>query len=169
MSFTAKFIFCYLLIGLICLSCEKPKKATPTDGLLVKIDHSSGDDFYYDVGEERTYFAPYPFNHATISFNGQTYEMIILSKKVTRGKTIKIRPIAQFTLSDPDRGDSFVLVAVPTEMDLQITQIKDYYEMTVKQFYFKQMVQYWYSNRYGLNGTVVKGWEPVSLMDFTEQ
>ena len=153
-----------IMIGLF--SCQEAKIESSTEGLSVKIENSSGDDFSYGDPDSPQYFAPYPFNHGNLMIDNKSYEVMILSKKVNKGKTIHVKPLGKMTVSNANRKDTDVIVAIPSDAELEIAEIKDFFDFGITQFGLKQMVEYWYSNRYGLDGSVIKGWEPVAIEDF---
>lgn len=158
----------FVLLALTILSCTESKVEFSETGMMIIIENSSGDDFSYTIKESEYFFAPYPFNHSSITIKEQEYEVIVLSKKLERGSEIGVLPIAKMTVNNADNTITEVIVAQASNPEMQIMPIEDFYDLSVKQFYFKQMVQYWYSNRHGLDGSLIKKWEPIGLADLQE-
>ena len=161
-----KFIFIVapLMLGLGLQSCTSKSSKEKESGDLIEITHSSGDDYSYEIGEDRKFYAPYPFNQGVLQAkDGVVYDVVILSKRIDKGMKVGVELFAKMTLVDMKGKESDVLIARPTNKSYELSPIMDFYDFSIEQFYLKQMVQYWYSNRYGLNGTIVKGWEPITL------
>ena len=145
-------------------SCTEKVSNVEERGELIEIIHSSGDDYWHKEAGELNFYAPYPFNQGSLKGkDGIPYDVVIVSKQVKKGKRLGIEIFAKMTIVDFNGEETEILVAKPTNQEYELSPIKDFYGFSVEQFYFKQMVQYWYSNRYGLNGTIVKGWEPTSI------
>ncbi|MFT4568949.1 MAG: hypothetical protein ACI9FN_003919 [Saprospiraceae bacterium] len=164
--FLQKYLFTFL-VGLTLLtmnSCSPKETSAPEYGELIEIIHSSGDDYSYKEAGEFNFYAPYPFNQGSLKGkDGIRYDVVVLSKQLEKGSNVGIEIFAKMTIVDIDGDETDILMAKPTNKEYELLPIRDFYGFSVEQFYFKQMVQYWYSNRYGLNGTTVKGWEPASI------
>lgn len=154
------------IISISLFSCQETKIESSGEGIQVKVVNSSGDDFSYGNEESPQYYAPYPFNHSRITMDEKEYEVMILSKKVNKGKRLTVMPLGKMTVTNRNTADTEVIVAIPTDQELELADIKDFFDFSISQFSLKQMVEYWYSNRYGLDGSVIQGWEPVAIEDF---
>lgn len=162
-----QYIFLFL-IGWSLISCDQRSSSATDQYYALKITNSSGDDYSYSKGDSTVYFAPYPFN---IGFNDgelTSQEVMLISKRVDRGDKVDILPIAKLTLTLADKSSQDIIIAVPEEENLRIIESRDFYDFTVGQFSLKQIVEYWYSNRHGLQGTSVKGWSPASMEDLND-
>ena len=155
-----------LIFVITICSCDEAKIESSGEGIQVKVSNSSGDDFSFGEEESLQYFAPYPFNHSTITIEQKEYEVMILAKKVNKGRRLTVKPLGKMTVNNRNRTDTEVIVAIPVDDKLQLAEIKDFFDFSISQFSLKQMVEYWYSNRYGLDGSVIQGWEPVAIEDF---
>lgn len=155
-----------LFTSLCCIyACEPPSNVPSGPDPAIIITNSSGDDFSYLLNEELHHFAPYPFNVGTLVIAMDTLEVMLISKRLNKGQRVGIQPLAKMTLSNAADAEVDIIIATPIEEDLKIIRSSSFYEFTVEQFSYKQMVEYWYSNRYGLQGTSVKGWSPTTIED----
>lgn len=157
-------MFRYLCLSLILISvsCKDSLLPATTGGFKIKVIKSSGDDFYYDDEGSIAYFAPYPFNLGQFQDEGFIHDVVILSKRVETGTMLAIHPVAELTLDNVQRGKTRVVVAVPDEHSLRIFDIQNYYDLNSKHFAIKKMIEEWYQNRYGLNGSRVISWNEIS-------
>ena len=156
-----------VLIGMLFFfSCKEGLTPPDQANLTIKITNSSGADFFYDVQEERKYYAPYPFNVGYFQSDIKKQEVMLISRHIDEGKSVEIEPIAKLSLLEASGEEKEVFIAVPIDDNLAIINNMDFSEFTVEQFSLKQIVEYWYSNRYGLQGTSIKGWAPSDLDDF---
>ena len=163
----------HIIISLLLIcglqSCNSKPSNENESGELIEILHSSGDDYSYKTEGLETFYAPYPFNHGILkSKYGIDYDIVILSKKVEKGKKIGVELFAKMTIVDLKGAETAILIARPNNTIYELCPISDFYDFSIEQFYLKQMVQYWYSNRFGLNGTIVKGWEPANIDAFKQ-
>jgi len=148
-------------------ACSEDISTAAEVGELIEVLHSSGDNYSYMKDGERHFYAPYPFNQGSIAGkDGTKHEVVVLSKQAAKGSIIGVEIFAKMTIMDVEGNETSIFISSPTNPTHELTPIENFYDFSVEQFYFKQMVQYWYSNRYGLNGTIVKGWEPVSTDTF---
>ena len=147
------------------MSCKPPSPVNSSDGPSIIITNSSGDDFLFQNEDQERYFAPFPFNVGDLITQSDTMEVMLISKRLDRGKQVGIFPLAQLAMQDAFNDEYEVLIATPIDESLRIIDSQDFYDFTVEQFSLKQIVEYWYSNRYGLQGTSVKGWTPASPED----
>lgn len=162
-----QYIFLFL-IGWCLASCDQRSNLSTDQYYALKITNSSGDDFSYQRGDSTAYFAPYPFNVGSAKVKASNQEVMLISKRIDKGDKVDILPIAKLTLAFADRTDQDIIIAVPEEENLRIIESRDFYDFTVGQFSLKQIVEYWYSNRHGLQGTSVKGWSPASMEDLND-
>lgn len=135
-------------------------------GMVVKVLKSSGDDYSYEFANEEVYFAPYPFNFSHVSIDGKEYDVCVISKKLNKGDHLEINPVAKMTLRNGDHSMTDVIIAYPVNEQLRNLNINSFYDFTVVHFSYKQIVEYWYLNRNGLQGTEVLNWKPFTLTDF---
>lgn len=162
-----QYIFLFLTVCCL-LSCDKRSSSESDQYYSLKITNSSGDDFSYNNGDSTVFFAPYPFNVGVHGTEGAAQEVMLISKRVDSGDKVDILPIAKLTLTLADRTSQDIVIAVPEEENLRIIASRDFYDFTVGQFSLKQIVEYWYSNRHGLQGTSIKGWAPASMEDLKD-
>ncbi len=151
----------------VCLSlmvCTPAKDdIVNSQGILIKISNSAGDDFSYEVNGQWRFYAGYPFNHSELSNSMHSCDLMVVSKKLERGKYVRVRPIARMNLKNADNSRNTVIIAIPDKQDLQINDVNDYTSFMVNQFAIKQIIENWYSNRYGLQGSLVEGWQPIDM------
>lgn len=168
----AKYISIYLL-GLCMvhvIACDSDQTTEDIEGLLVTIAHSSGDDCLQSGTVAQRYYAPYPFNQAELpQEDGSHREVMIISRKIDVGKQVGVIPFAKMTTLHLDGSESVILIAKPTNKKYELEPIDDFYDFGIEQFYLKQMVQYWYLNRNGLNGTIIKEWKALDQEEYKEQ
>lgn len=151
-----------LLLG----SCKEGELKNDAENLFAIVTNSSGDDFSYNSEAGLTYFAPYPFNVGYIGADTAKIEVMIISKKLKKGDKIEILPLAKLSISDFDKVQKDIFVAVPRNPNKKIFQGETFSDFTVEHFSYKQIVEFWYSNRYGLQGTSIDGWTPTSIEQF---
>lgn len=154
----------YLLL-LLFVSCANHGSSELGDNLQVKITYGSGDDFSYQEEDSTLFFAPYPFSVGHLYNNEDSKEIMVISKRLDRGDRIKIIPLAKLSLEDKAGSKQTVILATPIDSELSIMPSTSFDEFIVSQFSLKQIVEFWYSNRYGLQGTRVLGWSPASPKD----
>ena len=152
------------ILALWLMSCDGTKVGQQDGLLMCKVSKSSGDDFSYTKGEQIFHFAPYPFNVGTLA-SSPVDEVMVLSKKLPVGREIAVQPLAQLAVRESDGGRKRVLFVVPEVEDLRLFETGDYSTFTVDHFALKQYIEYWYQNRYGLQGTITEGWGPLSTED----
>ena len=134
--------------------------------MIVNVTNSSGDDFYYMKEGIASYYAPYPFNVGIYESESNSTEFMIVSKKLKKGQSIAVLPIAKMNLNEPLDPGKEVIIATPFDTDLRIFDGQSFQDFTVNQFSLKQLIELWYSNRYDLQGTTMEGWTPVTLEYF---
>ncbi len=155
-------------IGWCLLSCDQRSSSATDQYYALKITNSSGDDYSFSLRDSLVYFAPYPFNVGVSGEGPSSQEVMVISKRIDQGDKVDIFPIAKLTLILADKSSQDIVIAVPEEENLRIIGSRDFYDFTVGQFSLKQIVEYWYSNRHGLQGTSVKGWSPASMEDLND-
>jgi len=157
-------ILFYLLL-LLFISCDNNRTSEDDDNLQIKIIYGSGDDFSYQENDSTLYFAPYPFSVGHLVNNKDSKEIMILSKRLDKGDRIDIIPLAKLSLEHRSGEKQTIILATPVEENLAIMSAVSFDGFIVSQFSLKQIVEFWYSNRYGLQGTRVLGWSPASHED----
>ncbi len=148
------------------LSCNEPKNPKNAQDLNLKVTYSSGDDFFYQDGDSVRYFAPYPFNVGIFQGESQEVEVMLIAKRINAGSSVEFIPVAKMSMIEPPSVQKDIFVAIPKNRDLRISDGESFYDFTVNQFSYKQLVEFWYSNRYGLQGTSLEGWSPTSVEFF---
>ena len=159
-----KHIHRLLVLGTILsliLACEPNNSSVIEENLEVKVTNSSGDDFFYEKDSTKQFFAPFPFNVGTLVKDSIEYEVMIISKKLRKGSRLDIIPVARLTLIEPYTTQKNIFVGVPKKEEERIFDGISFYDFSVEHFYYKQIIEYWYANRYGLQGTTIDGWSPV--------
>ncbi len=159
------------LFVITCLltACTEKVRTSSGEFPSIKITNSSGDDFSYTLDSVLHYFSPYPFNVGSFIQDDQQQEVMLISKRIEKGIDVDFIPVARLSLSEQSGVMKNVLIAIPNDDQLKIIDSRDFYDFTVAQFSFKQIVEYWYSNRYGLQGTSIKGWSPADIDDLNVQ
>jgi len=161
-TISAQYIALFIILWTI-TSCKRDSVETAEEYLSITITNSSGDDFYYSSNDEVRYFAPYPFNVGYLGLEEQ--EVMLISKRLDKGDEVAIIPIAKMSIMESDLSARDVLIAIPHAEKYRIIESSDFTDFTVGQFSLKQIVEYWYSNRYGLQGTTIQGWSAVTPLD----
>ena len=162
LTLTRVFLAMLVLISAL-ISCVQKQNAEVGDFLPVNVTNSSGDDFSYMKDEVEHFYAPYPFNIGIYESEQNTVEVMILSKKLKRGQTVQVIPVARLSLHERSESYQDVIVATPVDENLKLFKGESFQDFTVNQFSIKQLIELWYSNRYNLQGTTMEGWSPVSL------
>ncbi len=157
-------ILFYLLL-LLFVSCDNRENRKEDNNPQVKITYGSGDDFSYKKEDRTYYFAPYPFSVGHLTKDEDSMEIMVISKRLEKGDRIDIIPLAKLSLEDLSGVKQTVILATPVEADLSIMPAESFDDFIISQFSLKQIVEFWYSNRYGLQGMRVLGWSPASLED----
>jgi len=160
---TLRYCLVSVLVTLTLNSCQEAKLDLSDDALTIKVDNSSGDDFSYQDSAGQHFFAPYPFPQGKINIEDEAYEVIILSKKLKKGATVGIKPLAQFTVRQPSGVSNEVIVVVPTDTSYQLFDMPDFFGFMVENFALKQILDHWYANKNGLEGTLVENWRPANI------
>jgi len=152
---------------LVCFaSCDNGTSTKEQGDLKVKVTNGSGDDFSFDRDDSTHFFAPYPFSVGQLVGVEESPEIMIISKRLDKGSKVSIVPLAKIQLaSSSDDAEETIFLATPVEEDLSIMSSSSFDDFIVSQFSLKQIVEFWYSNRYGLQGTRVTGWSPASAED----
>jgi len=156
-----------LLLSLILFyaSCDNTSRTKEEDHLIVKVTNSSGDDFSFTQRDSIIYFAPYPFNVGTLHTSTDSPEIMVISKHLDKGKRVAIIPLAKMQVESREGVKKSIFLATPHDEELAIMASTSFDDFIVSQFSLKQIVEFWYSNRYGLQGTRVLGWSPASPDD----
>ncbi len=155
-------------IGMSLFACKDAQEVqTQEQGMLVKILHSSGDDFSYTEGGETIYFSGYPFNYGQVVHQNETYDVLVLSRRITSGNYESVLPIARMQANEPKQGKSKVVIAIPVDESKRICNATDFIGFMIEQYSFKHIVEYWYSNRFGLQGSQVESWQATDLGYFS--
>jgi hypothetical protein len=157
-------IFSSLAFFIVLIACKDTNISQDDGQLMCKVIYSSGDDFSYIINDSESYYAPYPFNIVTAQ-DQSSDEIMLISKKLNKGTKISVIPLAKMILEEGKDGMKEVIIAVPSNKESRIIDTQDYFEFTVDHFAIKQLIEYWYLNRYGLRGTTLKGWSPTSIDD----
>ncbi len=157
-------ILFYLLL-LLFISCDNKGINEDGDNLQVKIKYGSGDDFSYEEKDSTIYFAPYPFSVGHLSSSEDSKEVMVIAKRLDKGDRIDIIPLAKLSLEHLSGEKQTIILATPEDANLAIMSANSFDDFIVSQFSLKQIVEFWYSNRYGLQGTRVLGWSPASVED----
>ncbi len=133
------------------------------DGEMVKVLKSSGDDFSFTLDDTIAYFVPHLFNLGTSSSNPALEEVLIISRKLEPGKEITVKPFGIMHVSNDNGIEQKVSLAYPSDRSLQLFEIRDFNQFSVEHFAIKHMIEYWYTNRYGLDGSRILSTEPYSV------
>lgn len=145
--------------------CKDSGVRIEDSGMVIKVLKSSGDDYSYVFGGEEKYFAPYPFNFSQFELSDKKYDICVISKKVEKGDHLEVLPVAKMTVLNGDNSQTEVLITYPVNEQLRIFDITNFYDFTVEKFSYKQIVEYWYLNRNGLQGNQIVNWKPFTLAD----
>ena len=133
----------------------------------VHILHSSGDDYIANEENQKVSFLPYPTNFATLDAKGSTYEVLLLSKKIEKGTQVGILPFREIHFKNSDSGYKRVILAMPTDQSMRLSAM-DHENIVDEDFLFSaiHLIQYWYSNKEGLNGNHIALDKAVSYEDY---
>jgi hypothetical protein len=133
----------------------------------VSIIHSSGDDYLKNEENQVVSFLPYPTNFASLESNGISYDVFLLSKKIEKGTQVGILPFREIHFKDSDSGYSRVVLALPTDQSLRLLLNGDVnMEDEDNLFSAIHLIQYWYSNKEGLNGNHIVLDKAVTFEDY---
>jgi hypothetical protein len=151
------------------VACKNKEYNVKEDGIHIKVERSSGDDFSYQKEGSEEFYAPYPFNFSQITLNNELYDVLTVSKRIESGKSVLIEPVAVLTVKEANNLRTKVLLVMPTNENMRIFTSTDYMTFMVEHFSIKQIVENWYSNRYGLQGAQIDGWQPATRDIFINQ
>ncbi len=105
-----------------------------------KINASAGDYFEDDA------FKPMPifFNVGTMDINESTSaETIILSDKLSKGKTVKIKPVSLLRF-EKDTAFNNYIISVPADSTKNVLNIHDYHDFSQEHYQIKFLLEDWF-------------------------
>lgn len=160
-----------ILILLICVfplfnSCKTEKKEVNSRLLTVKVLHASGDDYTYYLNDKEHEFMPYPLNHAYLINNDDTCDVYILSKRLEVNTEVDIEPFLELDFVNIVGQSECVVLARLNNTDSSLSNIFE--ESSDMEYLYSavHMIEYWHSNRRGLNGSQLILKKTVSHKDY---
>tara|TARA_B100000497_G_scaffold97916_1_gene110343 strand:- start:1155 stop:1640 length:486 start_codon:yes stop_codon:yes gene_type:complete len=155
-------IFLLVLIGsLLTLTVSCIEKYVPKDGEIeMYVDLPIGTEFQYrDKIEERN-FLPHITNEGTATFENRKSRISLIGKKMNTGDELFVMLIAKLQYQRQGQR-SEIIIAIPAEKKYRIIEITSYESLITEYFSTKQMIEYWYANRYGLGGVTDIIWSSL--------
>jgi hypothetical protein len=155
-------ICCIILI----ISCQTKEVKEEINSLSVKIEHASGDDYSYSV-EGFTYdFLPYPLNHAYLINKNDTCDLYILSKRLVVNSTVGIEPFMEMRFMNRYGQKECVVLARTIDEKWNLSGLASENSEMEYLYSVVHMIEYWHSNRKGLNGSQLISKRSVSHEDY---
>lgn len=147
-----------LLILLVFISCTEQYQ--PKEGeYKMTVKNHIGKTFQYNSGNDPHYFLPYPINEGLGSINDKNVNIALIGKQLDANADLYVVPIARlrYTLHD-DKQE--VIFAIPAEKKYRTMEIAGYDDLITEYYSTKQILDYWYANRYGLGAVTDVYWSP---------
>jgi len=118
-------------------------------------------------GQDRVInFLPYPGNYGFIPStlmdknrggDGDALDILVIGESQATGSVVESKPIAALMLKDGDEIDTKI-IAVPVDSTLQVFQVEDFTDFSVRCSPAKYMVEQWFTNYKGLGQMEFLGW-----------
>jgi len=128
-----------LFLCLMILACNDAGNNVKTydseTGILVKINYPAGD---YAPHFKDNYL-PAPFNLGQHENNNA--EFIVLSNRIGKGNTIRVKPIACLEMIDSVKQN--FIIAVPSDSTKRIPKIENYGMLATAHPHVKNLIEYW--------------------------
>ena len=147
-----------LVFGAIIFSCGVSEEVKQ-GGIEVRIVNSAGTSFEYEEGGKKYTFLPYIINEGNGSKNGKKFKVGVIGSRVASGVQLHVRPIATLIYNHLQREEK-IIIAVPVDKKYRSMEIDSYDAFITEYFASKQLIEYWYSNRYGLGSVSDVRWNP---------
>jgi len=135
------------ILFILCTVSEEVKEGD----VEVHISTSAGSSFEFRDGDKSITFLPYIINEGDASVNGKNSIMGIVGKRIDADKHIYARPIAKLNYKR-EQKEQEIIIAIPAEKKYRSMEITSYDDLLTEYFATKQLIEYWYANRYGLGG-----------------
>ena len=148
---------CLLVITFLYLvSCTESYK--PQEGeILMTIEIPLGSDFVHIDGEKEIKYLPFLVNEGSATFDDRIKKIALIGTKLKEGQEVYVKPVAKLKyVKDGSRNER--ILAIPAEEKYRTIEIDSYESLLTEYFSTKQMLEYWYSNRYGLGGVSDISW-----------
>ena len=133
-------IFCFFLA-----SCNE-KEVTIAEAIEVKSDYKA--KISTSAGEifENEAFKPMPifFNMGSVRISeNKKVETIILSDKLSKGKTVDIKPIGLFRFNKDSVMNNF-MISVPADSTKNVLDVYSFHDLSQKQYQIKFLIEDWF-------------------------
>ena len=126
----------------------------------MEIDISIGSQFEYRDEDKAYDFLPYITNEGDATFNNRKRRFALVGKKMNIGDQLYVKPIAKMKYRRLDRTHE-VILAIPAEEKYRTIELTGYEALITEYYSTKQIVEYWYANRYGLGGVSDLRWSAL--------
>lgn len=160
------FIIFSLTIGMALNSCGvNNDSALDMEGLVIEILHPSGDEFSFMEGDAKKSHMPYPLNYGILATGSDSCEVFVYSIRAEREESVGINPVIELTFIDNTAQKHCVIIALPVNKELRFSQGDS--NLSLEQLYaIEHLIEFWYANKYGLNGARLVSKKQVSMKDY---
>ena len=153
-NMTKYYISAFAILFMVMSSCGSDEPIYATEPLQVTISHVAGDPYAYVESENQTkHFAPYPFHHAIMLIDGSQRDVFIIGKSVYHNAELGILPFEELDFEHENGEKSSVILAIPSDPTIQFLDYSAFLNDADKLYSYLHILEYWYTNRHGLNGT----------------
>lgn len=152
-------ILIFSCLFLLMMSCSPIKELREGD-VEVSITTSVGTNFEYRSGTKTVTFLPYITNEGSGMVNGKVQNIAVVGKRIKSGADIHVTPFATLKYTH-DQKEHEIILAIPADKKYRSIEIDSYDAFITEYFASKQIIEYWYANRYGLGGVSNVRWNAL--------
>ncbi len=154
-----------LLSSLFCLSSCYEQTTYEKGPIDLRIAHAAGAD-YAEMGAI-DYYSAYPAPHGTMMDGDELIDVFVLGRAVDQDTEIGISPVEELTFVKGNGEIEKMIYAIPTDEALQYAAPDQFLNDSDKLYSIMHIVEYWYANKNGLNGSRLKSRRQVSHTDYS--
>ncbi|MEE9373794.1 MAG: hypothetical protein V3V00_12145 [Saprospiraceae bacterium] len=130
----------------------------PKEGeVKMEVEICIGEEFQFRTDKETHHFLPYIVNEGAANVNNRLKRIALISRKINAGDNIYIKPVAKLKYNRLGQEKEIIL-AIPAQEKYRTMQITSYGALITEYYSTKQLIEYWYTNRYGLGGVSNMRW-----------
>ncbi len=152
-----KFSKTSLFLCIFLLACAVPEDIREGD-IQVTINIPAGTEFSEEIDGTTKTFLPYITNIGALIDNTERKDIAVVGKRLKKGTHIYVRPFAKLSYEMQDEKRSIIL-AIPALEKYRSVEIEAYDDFITEHYAVKQIIEYWYANRYGLGRVSDVKWE----------
>lgn len=154
-----KKLFYTLIISGVFIACE-PQIEAPQGAVLVDIEVNAGSHFEHREGQEVMTFLPYLTNEGSGLVEGRLSDMAVIGKHIKRGQKVYAMPVAKMKYYY-GVDEKELIIAIPVEEKHRSVEISSYDDLITEFYSTKQLIEFWYANRYGLGSVSDIRWNSI--------